>query len=66
MSCNDICKRYKITGNPRLRRYENGQKRCHKCEIYIRWDGLFCPCCGYRLRINARGPHGKENLRRIE
>lgn len=35
-------------------RYKTGQKRCQICETYIKWDGLWCPCCGYRLRSNPR------------
>jgi hypothetical protein len=28
-----------------------GQKRCQVCQIFIvNWQGLFCPCCGGRLR----------------
>ena len=32
-----------------------GQKRCNSCEIFIRWDGIFCPCCNGRLRSSPRG-----------
>jgi len=35
-------------------RYSSGQKRCQICEIFVNWDGLFCPCCGYRLRTRPR------------
>jgi hypothetical protein len=31
--------------------HANGQKRCQICEIFIRWDELWCPCCVFRLRI---------------
>jgi len=30
-------------------RYDVGQKRCQVCEMFVKWDGLWCPCCGYRL-----------------
>jgi rRNA maturation endonuclease Nob1 len=33
------------------KRYLIKQKRCHVCQIFIiNWQGLFCPCCGGRLR----------------
>jgi hypothetical protein len=43
--CKGICVRYKASA-----RYANGHKRCKVCDLFIKWDGLFCPCCGYKLR----------------
>jgi hypothetical protein len=40
-----------------------GQKRCHICEIFIKWDGLWCLCCGYRLRTKLRNLKYKAKLR---
>ncbi len=54
MTCNGICDNYKAT-KPRVGgRYENGQKRCQICEIFVYHDGLFCPCCNMRLRRSSR------------
>ncbi|MEW5841150.1 MAG: hypothetical protein AB1753_09120, partial [Thermoproteota archaeon] len=39
------------------------QKRCQICEIFIKWDGLWCPCCGYRLRTKPRNLKYKAKLR---
>ena len=44
-------------------RYSIGQKRCQVCEIFLKWDGLWCPCCGYRLRTNPRNSKFKAELR---
>ncbi|MGB8032575.1 MAG: hypothetical protein WCF03_01960, partial [Nitrososphaeraceae archaeon] len=41
----------------------SGQKRCQICEIFIKWDGLWCPCCGYRLRTKPRNLKYKAKLR---
>lgn len=49
MTCKGICKRHKASNC-----YANGQKRCQVCELFIKWDGVFCPCCGYRLRIRPK------------
>jgi hypothetical protein len=49
MPCKGICIRYKTSG-----RYATGNKRCHQCNLFIKWDGLLCPCCGYKLRIGPR------------
>jgi hypothetical protein len=47
-------------------RYATGNKRCQICEIFIKWDGLWCPCCGYRLRNGPRLFKHKAKLRSIE
>jgi hypothetical protein len=44
-------------------RYSSGQRRCQICEIFIKWDGLWCPCCGYRLRTKPRNLKYKAKLR---
>jgi hypothetical protein len=53
--CKGVCGRYRAAkpskGNGR---YEMGQRRCQACEIFIKWDGLWCPCCKGRLRTVAR------------
>jgi hypothetical protein len=47
-------------------RYANGQKRCQICEIFLKWEGLWCPCCGYRLRTKPRNLKYKAKLRQRE
>jgi uncharacterized Zn finger protein (UPF0148 family) len=32
--------------------------------LFIKWDGVFCPCCGYRLRIGPRNIEDKAKLRK--
>ena len=27
-------------------------KRCSICELYIQWIGLYCPCCGVKLKTS--------------
>jgi hypothetical protein len=58
MSCKGICVRYRASNN-----YANGQKRCQICELFIKWDDLSCPCCGYRLRNGPRSFKLKSKLR---
>ena len=33
------------------------------CDIFIKWDGLWCPCCGYCLRTKPRNLKYKAKLR---
>jgi uncharacterized Zn finger protein (UPF0148 family) len=59
MTCKGICIRHKATS-----RYVTGNKRCQICGLFIKWDGVFCPCCGYRLRIGPRNMKFKAKLRK--
>ena len=59
MTCKGLCIRHKALG-----RYATGNKRCQVCELFIKWDGLFCPCCGYRLRTRPRSMKFKIKLKR--
>jgi hypothetical protein len=52
MPCKGICTRYKTPSN----HYANGNKRCKECELFIKWDGVLCPCCGHKLRARPRDP----------
>ena len=49
MACKGICIRHKTSG-----RYTSGHKRCGHCNLFIKWDGLWRPCCGYKLRSRPR------------
>ena len=63
MSCAGICIRYKAHKPTGIGRYAVGQKRCQKCEIFIDWTGLWCPCCRYRLRTTPKNAFYKAKLR---
>ena len=67
MTCKGICTRYKAQKPVGTGRYASGQRRCQICEIFINWEGLWCPCCGYRLRTKPRNLKYKAKLRaRVE
>jgi len=67
MTCKGICTRYKVQKTVGTGRYASGQRRCQICEIFIKWEGLWCPCCGYRLRTKPRNLKYKAKLRaRVE
>ena len=63
MTCKGICTRYKAQKPVGTGRYSSGQRRCQICEIFINWEGLWCPCCGYRLRTKPRNLKYKAKLR---
>lgn len=66
MACVEICKRYRAKRPVGGQRYNDGQKRCITCDMWIRWDGKFCPCCNIILRCNPRKPMGKMLLKPME
>ena len=67
MTCKGLCTRYKAQKPVGTGRYASGQRRCQICEIFIKWEGLWCPCCGYRLRTKPRNLKYKAKLRaRVE
>lgn len=39
-----------------------GTKRCARCEIFLRWDGIHCPCCGVRLGTKPKSGNGRRNM----
>jgi hypothetical protein len=63
LTCKGICVLHKglKPSDGSGRRYSAGQKRCAKCELFIKWDGLWCPCCGCRLRANPKNTIETEN-----
>ena len=63
MTCKGICIRHKAQKPVGSGRYALGQRRCQICEIFINWVGLWCPCCGYRLRTKPRNLKYKDKLR---
>jgi len=62
MTCNGVCGKYQAKKPASGGRYANGQKRCQVCEIFIGWEGLWCPCCNYRLRTKPRNKEYKAKL----
>ena len=62
MVCKGICSRHKAMRPSAGMRYLKGQKRCQGCQIFINWQGFFCPCCECRLRNRPRNKKNKDKL----
>jgi len=56
--CNKLTLKEKCIGH---RFYINGKKWCSVCDIFIKWDGLYCPCC--RVKMRTRPESKKARLR---
>ena len=65
MGCKRICIRYKADRPRSKMRYISGQKRCQNCEVFINWQGSWCPCCGIKLRSSPRR-NKKDKLKDIK
>jgi hypothetical protein len=65
MACKGICIRHRAPSPVGSGRYFSGQKRCQVCNIFIVWEELWCPCCGFRLRTKPHNSSGKQTLTRI-
>jgi hypothetical protein len=63
MVCKGICLRHKALKPGNIGRYLAGQKRCQVCQLFIKWEGFWCPCCGYRLRTRPRNKKYKSKLK---
>ena len=45
--------------------YDRGLKKCGHCDVYIRYEGIFCPCCGARLRDRPKVTNSAQRAARI-
>ena len=61
--CNGTCHKYS-EGSTKGGRYNTGQKRCPYCSVFIKWEGLRCPCCSGKLRTTPRG--NKKDRNRVQ
>ncbi len=63
MVCNNICKQHKIKVILGESKYSKDQKRCNNCEVYLKWEGKFCPCCHRCLRTRPRSAKYRQQYR---
>ena len=52
--CKGYCKKFKGKSMMNGLRYENGQKRCTLCNMFLNVTGRKCPCCSTQLRTKPR------------
>ena len=67
MTCKGGCIKYKANKpfNGDIGRYAIGQKRCSTCEIFLKWEGLWCPCCKRVLRTKPRNTQNRKHLQEV-
>jgi len=64
MVCRNICEVLSSQTKVGHSYYVDGRKYCRRCEIYLHYDGVFCPCCGMALRVTPSSRRDKDKLRR--
>ncbi|MGY5149863.1 MAG: hypothetical protein ACW9W3_07345 [Candidatus Nitrosopumilus sp. bin_68KS] len=53
-TCRGICQDFKSIGTSMKLKYQEGQKRCSFCGIFMDCEGTRCPCCHMILRTKSR------------
>ena len=56
--CKSICKHVAVKRIWHTSMYALGCKWCTLCEVFVKWEGRFCPCCGLQLRTKPKASHG--------
>jgi len=64
--CKSLCEKYRGYRSNIIGRYASGQKRCQICDIFLNYEGIYCPCCGYKLRTHPRNTFFKQKLRSLK
>lgn len=73
-ACKGYCVDYVNPVNPMNGNYYTDWHncRCSICSKYLEWDGIYCPCCGYRVRRRPRASdaaikcQGQRGMKRID
>ena len=54
--CDGVCQKFK-----KSRRFDTTfSKYCQNCNMFIEYEGHYCPCCSLKLRHNPRNTHTEE------
>jgi len=39
---------------------EHGYKRCRICNLFLKWEGIWCPCCSVRLSSKSKNNKSRQ------
>jgi len=42
---------------------QKGYRRCSKCCVYLKYQGIFCPCCGNRMKVSPHNHLARQRYR---
>jgi len=57
--CKGRCEKYKPVWKFGKIIYDEGIVRCRTCYEFLKWEGLWCPCCNCRVSHRARSKESK-------
>ncbi|MDA8029834.1 MAG: hypothetical protein MPK62_01625 [Alphaproteobacteria bacterium] len=49
--CRGICLRQRMVTKYPAEFYKDGRKFCTGCGVSFKWEGYYCPCCSFKLRM---------------
>lgn len=66
--CRDIHDKWRIKLNNKNGSPYKDPKvcRCRVCEVFMLWEGIFCPCCGYKVSRRPRSSDNMDKYREIK
>jgi rRNA maturation endonuclease Nob1 len=51
MTCKQICKHSEYEAKKYIRGAQrDSYRKCGGCSIFIKYEGVYCPCCGIRMK----------------
>jgi uncharacterized paraquat-inducible protein A len=62
-TCEKICLKYKIKYEHDVYSHKD-VKRCPECQIFMKYEGVYCPCCNVRLRGRPRNGLGSKGYKK--
>ena len=62
MVCKGICQQFRELKSEDGGIYEDGMKRCTKCNVNMKLEQLRCPCCNGLLRTKPRQGRSKNKI----
>ena len=63
MMIRGICNQFLTSGGGMISRYNMGLKRCTECSLFIKFEGIRCPCCSHVLRTKSRSRDNHQTFR---
>lgn len=64
MVCKGLCQQFRELKSENGGIYEEGMKRCTKCDVNMKLEQLRCPCCNGLLRTKPRQGRLKNKILR--
>ena len=42
---------------------EKGYRRCSNCEVFLKYQGVYCPCCSNRMKVTPNNNKARQKVR---